>query len=57
MKERDRRQGPKYQVGPQGVPAVDCRLSFDAFVPHPEKYLHLLSNRFTHAHSETVKRL
>ena len=41
-------------MGPQGVPAVDCRLSFDALVPLPEKYLHLLADRFTNAHSETA---
>ena len=41
-------------MGPHGVPAVDCRLSFDALVPLPEKYLDLLANRFPHAHSETA---
>ena len=41
-------------AGPHGIPAVDCRLSFDALVPLPVKYLHLLADRFPPAHRETA---
>ena len=49
VKERDRRQGPKYAVASPQLIVVFLLMHI---VPLPGKYLHLFADRFSHTHSD-----